>query len=105
MKYEDMIWIVFNPRVDLGYLPGLLTNEDPRSVSEQLNEKYSHGGGWRPMQGWTLDKESMTLYYPGDPPMRPLATSQLRSETLWFYQHDTLCVVQSDGTFEVSRVD
>ena len=47
-----------------------------------------------------------SLKYPGDPPLKPIAAvSRLRDEVILFYPHDWLCVVQPDGSFEVSRVD
>jgi hypothetical protein len=99
-----MIWVLFNRNCDLGYLPQLITDIDV-TVAKQLAVTYAHGGGWRPQSGFTLDIESMTLTYPGDPPMRPLAMSVLRTEKLFFYPYSYLCVVQQDGSFEVSRVD
>jgi hypothetical protein len=77
-----MNWIVFKPDVDLGFLPSLIHDADQRRVAEQLNDRYAHGGGWRPMPGFTLNKTTLALKYPEDPPMHPLAMSTLRDETL-----------------------
>jgi hypothetical protein len=99
-----VIWTVFDRRVDLGFLPGLINEDDPRPVKEQLDDTYRHGGGWNPMGGWRLS-EDRSLNYPNDPPMKPLAMTTLRHETLLFYPHAFLCVLQPDGSFEVSRVD
>ena len=98
-----MIWACLKP-VDLGFLPGLIDENDPRGVREQIDAKYGYGGGWRPMPGLTLRPDG-SLKYPGDPPIKPIAMSQLREEVVLFYPHDWLCVVQPDGSFEVSRVD
>ena len=100
-----MIWLKHGFHVDLGFLPSLLSEDDPRGVKEQLDDKYRHGGGWRPMDGWTLEPKTFALKYPNDPPMRPLASAQLRHEQIFFYQYSFLCVVQPDGSFEVARVD
>src|SRR4029077_2979212 len=99
-----MIWTVFDRRVDLGFLPGLIDEDDPRGVKEQLDDKYRYGGGWRPRPGLTL-RPDQSLKYPGDPPLKPIAISQLRKEVILLYPHDWLCVIQPDGSFEVSRVD
>jgi hypothetical protein len=98
-----MIWTCLKP-VDLGFLPGLIDEDDPRGVKKQLADKYGYGGGWRPMPDLTLLPDR-SLKYPGDPPLKPIAVSQLRDEVILFYPHDWLCVVQPDGAFEVSRVD
>jgi hypothetical protein len=98
-------WVVFKPNVDLGFLPGLIDEGDQRRVAEQLNDRYAHGGGWRPMPGFKLDLDTMTLKYPEDPPMKPLAAAVLRDETLVFYDYSFLMILQMSGSFEVSRVD
>ena len=100
-----MIWLAVGRPVDLGFLPGLISENDARPVREQLNDTYRHGGGWRPANGFALDPQTFALKYPGDPPMRPLAGAQLRHEKLFFYPYSFLCVVQPDGAFEVARVD
>jgi|SRR5580692_1101099 hypothetical protein len=101
-----MNWIVFNPQCDLGFLPDLISDNDPRPVKDQLNDTYRHGGGWNPQSQFTLDRSNRnTLKYPGDPPMRPLAMSQCRDEILLFYPYAYLCILQLDGSFEVARVD
>jgi hypothetical protein len=104
-KVPALNWVVFKPGVDLGFLPGLILESDPRPVAEQLNDRYGHGGGWQPMPGFTLNPGTFTLKYPEDPPMKPLAMSTLRDEMLVFYPHAFLMILQSNGAFEVSRVD
>jgi hypothetical protein len=99
-----MIWLTLSQPVDLGFLPGLISEDDPRSVSAQLDDKYRHGGGWRPMPGFTV-RDGFVLKYPGDPPMKPLAMTSLRKEIIVFYPYAFLGVFQPDGSFEVSRVD
>jgi hypothetical protein len=100
-----MLWITVDPRVDLGFLPDLLSNEDPRPVKEQLTDKYSYGGGWNPMNGFKLNRETMKLSYPGDPPMWPIARTNVRNEVVCLYDCSFLLVMQADGNFEVSHVD
>ena len=99
-----MLWIRTDPRVDLGFLPDLISDQDPRPVAEQLETNYAHGGGWRPQEGFTLGKDYV-LTYPGDPPMKPLAMTNCRHELLCFYPYSYLGVFQPDGSFQVARVD
>lgn len=90
--------------IDLGFLPSFLSPSDPRPAREQIDEHYSHGGGWRPFEGFTLLPGDQ-LEYPGDPPMKPLAEAHLRDERILFYPYEWLVIVQPDGSYEVSRVD
>jgi hypothetical protein len=99
-----MNWILFDARTDLGFLPGMISEDDPRPVREQLADNYRHGGGWNPQSGFTMSADH-TLKYPGDPPMQPLAMSNCRKELLLFYPYSYLCIMQLDATFEVARVD
>lgn len=103
-----MIWTSLNKRFDiqgLGFLPDLISDLDPRKVAEQLEDNYAHGGGWRPNKGFKFNPITHALNYPGDPALLPLATAKCRDETLYFYDCAFLCVVQTDGSWEVSRVD
>jgi hypothetical protein len=99
-----MMWRLFYPEVDLGYLPLFVSDANPRPAREQINEGYAHGGGWQPTRGFEMDGRGRLLY-PGDPPMRPLAEAWLRDERLVFYEHAWLAIIQKDGTFEAARVD
>lgn len=91
--------------IDMGYLPGFLSENDPRPAKEQIDSAYQHGGGWNPQPGWEYDPQLHAMRYPGDPVMFPLAEAHLRDETLLFYPHDYLLIVQKDGSFEMARVD
>lgn len=88
----------------LGMLPEFFSVNDPRSAREQLNDAYAHGGGWSPLPGFKLSADYI-LKYPGDPPMKPLAAARLRDEEIIIYPHAWVCIKQSDGTFEVARID
>lgn len=92
---------------DLGMIPDFLSLDDPRPAREQFNENYAHGGGWRPYgQGkWKLNSDGYALRYPGDPLFRPLAIAQFRDEVILFYDCALVCIMQKDGSFEVSRMD
>ena len=80
-----MIWLTTNPRVDLGYLPGMVSDDDPRPAAAQFAANYQ--GGWRPFPGMKLGADQ-TLRYPGDPAMKPLAVTRLRDETILLYEMD-----------------
>jgi hypothetical protein len=89
----------------LGYIPQIIFAGDPRPVHEQINDRYAHGGGFKPMKGWSFDPKTHYLRYPGDPAYRPLARAEINDEMVYVYPHAWVCVVASDGTFEVSRMD
>jgi hypothetical protein len=88
----------------LGFLPGMLNEEDPRPAREQLDTNYAQGGGWRPFQGFRMLSNG-NLAYPGDPPMQLLYETQLRNETIRFYDHAWVAIVQPDGSYEIARMD
>jgi hypothetical protein len=88
----------------LGLIPDMLSEYDERPAKEQLDTGYMHGGGWRPFKGFKMRKDK-ALIYPNDPPMMPLALTNLRNEVIIFYQHSWVAIVQLDGSFEVCRMD
>ena len=100
-----MLWIPLHPAATpdmLGYIPTFLHESDPRPAAQQIAAHYV--GGWDPFPGFKLG-ERQQLIYPGDPPMSPLFMSTLREETIFFYDHAWLRIVQPDDTWEVSRLD
>lgn len=101
-----MIWIMLHPRATpemLGFLPGFLSEDDPRPAKEQFNERYI--SGWHSFPGFTFDKEKLQLNYPGDPPMVAIASTMLRNEEIILFQHAWVLILQDDGTWDVSRMD
>lgn len=102
-----MIWTMIHPKADplmLGYIPQFLSECDPRPAREQFDSAYQHGGGWTPFQGFTM-LHNGDLGYPGDPPVELLAETQLRNETIRFYNHSWVCIIQPDGSYEICRMD
>lgn len=101
------VWIQVDPRFhpdNLGFLPDIIYSEDPRPVKEQLEDRYRHGGGYRPMKGFTM--KNYVLHYPGDPPFKPAAMTTINKEVVVFYTVGSLlAIIQPNGTFEVTRVD
>lgn len=101
----DLIWTAKHPQFTkdmLGYIPTFLREADPRSAREQIASGYI--GGWDPFPGFKM-LENGNLVYPGDPPTKLLAETSLRGETIRFYEHEWLAVIQSDGDFEVARLN
>jgi hypothetical protein len=102
-----MIWVLLHrgmTQEHLGLLPDMLDEADPRPAKEQFNDNYQHGGGWHHFAGFTMHKD-FTLTYPKDPPLPPIASTQLRDELIILYQHDWVAIIQRDGSFEICRMD
>lgn len=100
-------WKFLHPKVTvahLGFLPSFLHTDDPAPAAEQLGEGYRFAGGWRPQKGFKLT-DSNCLQYPGDPPLRPMAETKIRDETVYLFEGSFVAVVQSDRSFEVCRMD
>lgn len=98
------MWLLLEP-ISLGFLPDILREDDPRPVKDQLEDRYAHGGGWRPIKGFKM-RAGHVLRYPGDRPFRPSAIAQFGDEKVIFYRAGSLlAVIQPDKSFEVTRVD
>lgn len=89
---------------DLGFLPDMLREDDPRPAREQLDSGYRHGGGWDPFKGHELLANN-AICYPGDPPLYPVAETKLRDELILLYEHDWVAIIQPDRSFEICRMD
>ena len=90
---------------DLGLLPEFLSSFDPSPAREQLDRNYQHGGGWRSFtSGWVVS-DDMTISYPGDEPLSPLAVAHLRNESIYVYPHSWVLIKQPDGSFDIARMD
>lgn len=101
------MWELFRPdALDwLGYLPQIILHSDPRPVKEQVRERYAHGGGWHPFEGFVFSPEKLTIKYPGDPAYKALARTEVNEETVIVYPHAWVLVLQKDGSYEISRMD
>lgn len=88
----------------LGIVPFFFSEDDPREARDQVHEAYAHGGGWSPFEGFEM-LENGNLKFPGDPETQLLAEAKLRDETLRFYDHSWLAIIQPSGGFEVGRLD
>lgn len=88
----------------LGMIPSFFSESDPRPAREQIAERYAHGGGWSPLEGWKSFPDG-SIQYPGDPPKLVLWETKLRSETIRVYFNAWVGIFQEDGSFEVARID
>jgi hypothetical protein len=94
----------FHPE-GLGFLTDIVLASDKRPVKEQLEDRYRHGGGFRPIHGFKM-KPNKILVFPGDPPFKPSAGAVINDEIVVFYRNcSLLAIIQKDGSFEVTRVD
>lgn len=103
-----LTWKFHHPRMTLehlGLIPLWLHEDDPRGIAEQMDSAYGFGGFKQyPISGFKVER-NMCLKYPGDPLLRPLATLELRDETLAFYDHAICAVFQKDGSHVIARFD
>lgn len=90
----------------VGFIPSFLSENDPRPAREQIDENYSHGGGWSPYppEAWTL-LDNHVIKYPGDPKLKPRAQAKLRDETIVVYDGGITAIFQKDGKVEIARLD
>ena len=97
----------FSPLAPAGYLPLMLDERDPRSVQEQLNESYAHGGGWNSFSGFTLVERAgkYALSYPGDPLMLEVSRAQFRDQLLVLFQYSWLGIIEEGKLIDAARVD
>lgn len=101
---RSLEFVLYDPGVDLGYLPAFLSEGDPRSASEQFDSNYQHGGGWKPFEGFVM-KPNFSIEYKGDQTLWPVAKAELRDEVIFVYPHDWVAIVQPDLSYEICRMD
>ena len=91
-----------------GAIPTFLDPEDPRSVVDQINERYAHGGGWIDLKtgegAWDFSPMGV-LTYPGDPELSPIGFTKIHEELVFFYAHGMVAILVSTGDFRVARLD
>lgn len=105
---NGICWDLLHPQMRpemLGFIPSWIYPELRGPLKDALNYHYQHGGGWQPFKGFTLNRENLNLEYPEDPPTIALARCQVGDETLVFYQHSWVAIIQQDWSFEVCRMD
>jgi len=101
------VWTALRPGITadhLGFLPGFLNEDDPRSAKEQFNENYI--SGWDTFEGFEFDKKRLELSYPGDPPTKALAATMLhKKEVIILFEHAWVVIWQKDDSWEAARLD
>ena len=101
-----MIWKLLHQKATiemLGFIPSFLDENDPRPAKEQFNSNYI--SGWHSLPGFTLDLTVLTLKYPGDPPTKAIAETDLRQERIILFQYAWVAIIQKDGSYLISRMD
>lgn len=94
----------------LGYIPEMLSDDDPRPAREQFDAAYGHGGGWLPLVGGRILPDE-SLSFPPEPHRFELLGSTVlhawthETEEIRFYRGAFVAIVQADGSFEVCRMD
>ena len=101
-----MVAMVFGgaPPDALGLIPSFLDERDKRPMREQFDENYRHGGGWKPIKGFS-HVGKYVIQYPDDPPLEPIGAIKLRDEIALLYPHAFVAIFQKDRSFEVARMD
>ena len=90
----------------MGYIPQIITSDDPRPVVEQVNDRYAHGGGWRKFEGFKWDREKMTIEYPGDPAYEAVARCEVSpTETIYIFAHAWVLIDRGGDDWEICRMD
>ena len=73
-------WLALDPLfhpMGLGFLPTSCDDGDKRPVKEQLEERYAHGGGYRPLKGLKFDGKTLSCASPATRPTSPLRALSL----------------------------
>lgn len=112
--FSTDLWTLYDHRFGrevLGLLPALISNEYFGNVAEQLERNYAHGGGYRDLtklepDKWVFNKRKKTLRHRAErSTFKPIASTQIKDEQVYFYQYALLAIVKPDGSFAVTRVD
>ena len=99
-------WKGIDPRFEhymLGFLIMFIDAEDKTSAVDQIDRHYN--AYWNTIKNHTRIGDDGTMYYPDDPPQKPLASAQHFDETLYFYPSAWVVVVKPDKSFDIARID
>lgn len=94
----------------LGFIVLWFDPRSEKSAQEQANDGYLQTGGcpFLPTKAsFTLVEEDgeYRLEHPEDPPMRELARTKIRDETIVLFDYAWMAIIQPDGSHVISRVD
>ena len=95
---------------NLGLLPMILQDRDPRPLREQIEDRYRNGGGWNELEGpfeVQADKSLKSLKYPEDRPFIAILEMSFPNhpEVCTLYTSDIVRIAKPDGSFVVIRMD
>lgn len=92
-----------------GLLPLIINPHDTRSVKEQIEVNYAHGGGYFAMHGFKLHDHKKVgqafMTYPGDPKFHEVARCRVGDELVILFDCAFVAIVDSKGRFTVTRMD
>jgi hypothetical protein len=110
-----MSWQMKSPHASaavMGAIPTYISVDDPRPAREQFDAHYAFAGCWSPTRSFDLVDGVLYSNRPDNPedgppdePLEPLSQCRLRDEVIRFYRHDWVSIEQTDGSFEVARLD
>lgn len=109
MKME--IWEMLTPEaipllMGESLLTHIIRSSDPRPVVDQVNDRYSHGGGWRKFEGFKWDREAMTIEYPEDPVYHAAARCEVSpTETVYVFPFAWVLIDRGGDDWEIARLD
>ena len=96
----------------LGFIPGMLDENDPDPVCNQLHKNYAHGGGWRPFEGFTMTRTAggkFRIKYSGDPSYDEVARIYCKDKIVAVFPHGWVAVIDNTAEevppHEISRMD
>lgn len=90
-------------REAVGILLDWIDRTDPRPAREQYEEKYAFGV--HPSLGGKIDPDG-TFHFPEDPPQFPLIKLERDHETVYFYLHSFVSIVNREtGEHFRTRMD
>lgn len=90
---------------DWGLILSFLDFDDPHTAIEQFDAKYI--SGWCKFEGFSWDKVTGNLSYPGDPPYRPTSAVIFRDEIVVLYPSAWVLVTNrfDQSKWQVARMD
>ena len=88
----------------MGELPWYVSEKDPRPAQLQFEANYKFGTHW--IDGFDMTPDG-TLVYPGDPALFPIGRMVFATETVFFYPHAWVAIIQNNDpdNFVVARFD
>lgn len=89
----------------IGFIPDFLSPDCEDSAAKQIGRNYKHGGGWRPLEGYSLDLEPGIVTHSSGLQMRPIAAAVMRAEVIAIYPRGYVAIIQPNGVFEIAKVD